>query len=530
MTDTTPNTPFQHSADNVTLSMLLVSIVALGVIFAKSLVEMEYRWSSLEQYSHGYMIPAVAIFLVWVNMRAVKAMSWQPSWWSSGLMLMALIGWCLGELSSLFIIVHYSFIVAIVALTMSLIGWRGVLLLWAPLLYLIWMIPLPVFILNQLSQELQLISTQIGVAVIRLMDITVFAEGNVIDLGNYQLQVVEACSGLNYLFPLMSFGFLLAVLYKGPRWHSLLIFFATIPITVFMNSLRIGMIGIAVEYWGIGVADGFMHAFEGWFVFMTCLALLVLLIWLLNIRNRDGIGVLSRIDLSYPSLDEIKTVKRGSRATRNTVAASTALCILMVPISLNFSTMEEVVPEREMFSQFPLIKNGWTGQEGVIEDRVLASLSLSDILFANYRRADIDMPINIYVAYYASQSTGATIHSPRSCIPGGGWEITSLEQLDLSDSLGMEGPEVNRAIIQMGAQRQLVYYWFQQRGRTITNEYLAKWYLLQDGLTMSRSDGALVRLVIPIPADGDEASADKDLQQFLRDFYSDLERFIPGGD
>ena len=94
----------------------------------------------------------------------------------------------------------------------------------------------------------------------------------------------------------------------------------------------------------------------------------------------------------------------------------------------------------------------------------------------------------------------------------------------------MEGPEVNRAIIQMGAQRQLVYYWFQQRGRTITNEYLAKWYLLQDGLTMSRSDGALVRLVIPIPADGDEASADKDLQQFLRDFYSDLERFIPGGD
>ena len=103
-------------------------------------------------------------------------------------------------------------------------------------------------------------------------------------------------------------------------------------------------------------------------------------------------------------------------------------------------------------------------------------------------------------------------------MPGGGWQITGLSQLDLSDAMGMDSPTVNRTIIKLGEQRQLVYYWFQQRGRIITNEYLAKWYLFQDGLAMGRSDGSLVRLVTPILPGADPAKADARLQAFLKDF------------
>ena len=118
-------------------------------------------------------------------------------------------------------------------------------------------------------------------AVIRLFDISVFVEGNVIDLGVYQLQV-ESLQRPELFVPADELLVSYRRVIPRPRWHSWLIFLATIPVTVLMNSFRIGMIGVTVEYWGIEMAEGVLHAFEGWFVFMACLAVLALLIWLLN--------------------------------------------------------------------------------------------------------------------------------------------------------------------------------------------------------------------------------------------------------
>lgn len=507
--------------------LLAVSLIALGFVFSGGLVEMEGRWSSTEEYSHGYMIPGVALFLLWKALPDVKRIDWRPTWWSVSLMAVALVGWLLGEISTLYIIVHYSMVLALVALVLSAIGWQGLGRVWASLLYLVFMIPFPVFIYQGLSAHLQLISTDLGVAVMRLFNVSVFVEGNVIDLGVYQLQVAEACSGLRYLFPLMSFGFLIAVLYRGPRWHRWFIFLATIPITVLMNSLRIGIIGITVERWGIEAAEGFLHTFEGWFVFMACVAVQVWLIWLLNLSRKDGRSVLDRIDLSYPNWRQITSVPAGGRKTRSTLMACTILCLLAVPASIAISERAEVSLTREKFVQFPLIKNGWIGSEGSISQEVLRSLQPTDYILAKFHRGSDPLPVDFYIAFYASQRTGTAIHSPRSCLPGGGWEITDLSQLDLSDAIGMTGLRVNRVVIQLGSQRQLMYYWFQQRGRNITSEYLAKWYLFLDGLTMERSDGALVRLITPIPEGSDEVTADDHLQTFLGDFYHELPRFLP---
>ncbi len=516
------------SLPDIAILSLLFAIVLLGFLFWDGLVEMERRWSITDEYSHGYMIPLVALFFLWQKLPALRGLDWQPSNLAIVTMLAALCGWLLGELSSLFIIVQYSFILALVALALAVYGWAGFKLTWAAFAYLIFMIPLPVFLYQGLAAQLQLISTILGVAVIRLFDISVHVSGNVIDLGVYQLQVVEACSGLRYLFPLMSFGFLIGYLYRGPMWHRWLIFLSTVPITILMNSFRIGVIGVTVEYWGIDMAEGFLHDFEGWFVFMACLGVLLFEIWLLNLFSKSKVPIFDLIDLDYPATAEVRNAVPGRRSNRRQVFLTTAVLALAVPISVVIANREEHIPDRTDFNAFPLIKGDWIGRESRIQDqKILDELSVTDYMIVDYRSLTSVSPVNFYVAYYESQRKGSAIHSPRSCLPGGGWKISELSQQVQDDVPAAQGLTLNRAVIAHGGNKQLVYYWFQQRGRTITNEYLAKWYLFWDSLTMGRTDGALVRLITVIPENESVEEADARLKAFLSDFYPAIPKFIP---
>ena len=133
--------------------------------------------------------------------------------------------------------------------------------------------------------------------------------------------------------------------------------------------------------------------------------------------------------------------------------------------------------------------------------------------------------VNLYVAYYASQRKGESPHSPIVCIPGGGWAITSLEQINY-DNAGEERP-LNRVIIQKGEVKELVYYWFDERGRKIANEYWAKFYLLADAIVKNRTDGALVRLTTQVSPGESERDADQRLQAFMQDAVPRLSEFLP---
>ena len=115
------------------------------------------------------------------------------------------------------------------------------------MLHLVFMLPLPQFLYWKLSTALQLVSSGVGVELVRLAGVPVFLDGNIIDLGVYKLQVAEACSGLRYLFPIMSFTYVFAVLYRGAVWHKLVLLFSAVPLAIAMNAVRIGVIGILVD-------------------------------------------------------------------------------------------------------------------------------------------------------------------------------------------------------------------------------------------------------------------------------------------
>jgi len=484
-------------------------------------------WWEREEYNHGYLIPVVAAYLLLLRADDFAKANVKGSWSGLIVVLMGAAGLILGELSAVYTITQYYFLLALVGVLIMAIGWKGMRIIWAPVFYLFFMIPLPNFLYNNLSAELQLISSDIGVTVLRLVGISVFLEGNVIDLGSFQLQVAEACSGLRYLFPLTSFGFLLAYLYRGPVWQKLIIFLSTLPITVLMNSFRIGVIGILVEYYGIAMARGFLHDFEGWIVFMACVGILFAEMWLFAFFSRRRF--VDAFEVDVPPLS--KFLAFFPRNASYIPAASIIVVFLITSyIVSSFQVREEIVPPREQLSTFPLVLDDWRGQEKAIERVFLEELKLDDYLMANYGRSDDRVPVEFYVAYYDSQRKGASVHSPRSCLPGGGWRIEEFDQHQINDV----GPDassvnVNRVLIKLGTNRQLVYYWFQQRGRNITNEYLVKWYIFWDSLTQNRSDGAMVRLVTPVPEGMDLAEADQRMEKFLRKVDPLLAYYVPRG-
>jgi EpsI family protein len=214
------------------------------------------------------------------------------------------------------------------------------------------------------------------------------------------------------------------------------------------------------------------------------------------------------------------------RALPPSLLVASAVMLLFSAAALSMPAPRAATLQRESFTTFPLQLDGWSGRREAMNGVYLDTLKLDDYLLANYARGGA--PVNLYIGWYATQSAGAATHSPRACLPGGGWRIVDLHRTPIEQVRVGAGPlQVNRALIASGEQRELVYYWFVQRGRIVTSEYMVKWYLLVDSLLRHRSDGALVRIVVPIPAGVFDGDADRDLQSFASAIAPQLSRFIP---
>lgn len=505
------------------LLILCFAVIFAAISYASldSLIRMEHQWGTREEYGYAYIIPFVTGYFIWQRSADLKQAEFNISWLGGLLLLVGCFLIVLGVLSATHSITQYGYVFSIISTALFFMGWPAFKIIVGPLLLLFLAVPLPNFIFNNLSADLQLISSQIGVAVIRAFGISVYLEGNVIDLGKYQLQVVEACSGLRYLFPLISLAIISAFIYQAALWKRAIIVISSIPITILMNSFRIGVIGVLVEYWGIEQAEGFLHDFEGWIIFMACLGLLLLEMWLLVAFGKNKQKLSEVFAIEMPARLPVDASYQQRNVSLQHIVPSVLILVLAFYVG-NLNERSEIIPERQTFTSYPLQFDEWNGRRDTIEKIYLDELKLDDYVMADYRNNDSGN-VNLYLAYYESQRSGSAAHSPKSCIPGGGWRINSHSIIEVNNI----GKQVNRMLIKKGDHGQLVYYWFQQRGRNITNEYLVKWYLFWDALTRNRTDGALVRLTTPISPGEDIARADAKLVKFAGQIQPFMSDYIP---
>jgi exosortase D (VPLPA-CTERM-specific) len=500
----------------------LAVVVLIGIAYAESLAYLVAQWMEDDNFSHGFFVPVITVALIWLRREQVVAAGMVPSWWGLGPALLGLALYLVGELATIYFLQHLSLWLMIVGLALAVAGPRATREMAFPLGYLLTMIPPPQMLQQSLSSSLQLMSSALGVGFLQLIGVTAFREGNVIDLGPIQLQVVEACSGLRYLIPLIALTLLSAYLFQNRLWKRVVLVASAIPLAVLLNGLRIGLIGVLVDRFGKGAAEGFMHAFEGWFLFVLSLAILGAEMWLLG-----KIGAGSAPGIEQPAA-RAGAVAFGRDAFVVSRPALVCIGLLAVMTSMSFyvAGRDNAPPPRQAFVEFPMQLAGRQGEPMAMERQYVDVLRFDDYLLANYQGPG--GPINVYAAYYRSQEKGRATHSPKTCIPGGGWEITSLDEVAVpGHDVAESGFRANRVMIQKGEQKQVVLYWFKQRHRVVTSEYLVKFFLLVDALTMKRTDGALIRLVAAVQPGESEGAADQRVLQMAAAVQPLLPAYVP---
>ncbi len=185
----------------------------------------------------------------------------------------------------------------------------------------------------------------------------------------------------------------------------------------------------------------------------------------------------------------------------------------------------EVYVPREPLEDFPMQVGNWSGVEVPISSMSRAVLGPGDFLERNYTAPTTQSPLDLFIAYFPSQRTGDTIHSPKNCLPGAGWTPTESAVIQIPWQNGRV--TANRYVLQQGLDRQVVIYWYQAHGRTEASEYWAKYYLVSDAVRLNRTDGALVRVITLLGDQESVASGQQRALGFIHLILPLLNAYIP---
>jgi EpsI family protein len=201
----------------------------------------------------------------------------------------------------------------------------------------------------------------------------------------------------------------------------------------------------------------------------------------------------------------------------------TAGILLGASLLLHGVSHGESVAPRQPLRDLSFQLDNWQGQEHPLQRQILQAVGVSDYTNRLYRDRKGEL-VQLYIGYYDSQRTGDTIHSPKNCLPGAGWDPIRSGYATISLA-GGRSIVVNEYVIQQDQDKELVFYWYQGRGRVIASEYWGKFWMIADAISRNRTDGALVRVITPIS--GGETAARERLLSFTQILFPHLDEFIP---
>jgi exosortase D (VPLPA-CTERM-specific) len=396
------------------------------------------------------------------------------------------------------------------------------------MLVFIILIPPPALISNNTFSILQYVSTEIAAWVMRFSGISVYLEGNTIDLGGYYIEGNEVCD-CGVIYPLLLAACLIILLLNISRWLKLGILVSTVIVMILVNSGRILVASALYESYGEKATNVFLEYYGSIALLMTSIVILLVFVYVLVVSVkylRAEKKILINSNVSENEKNRNIKFKKNNKISIP-ILLVLALILLRICEILPSSKSEYTLPKNIAINDLPTKIGEWVGERNKLNDIDIKNLHLTEYVLADYRNSS-NVPVTLLVVYYATQESGKSSHSPRTCLPGSGWAMQNQTKELLIQAKPEKMPlYYNRLQAIKGQNRQLVYYWYQQRGRNITNELILKWYLFLDAFTKNRTDGTLVRVTTTLNMGETWQDADKRLLNFITKLHPILSRYLP---
>jgi exosortase len=252
-----------------------LAAAGFALLYQQVIVKLVMDWYHDANYSHGFLIVPLALYFASERRGRLATLPLAPSAFGLVVVLGSVCVLMAGILGSELFLTRISIIGTVVGVLLFVCGWQHLRALAFPVAFLLLMLPMPPVIFNQIMVPLQLLASQFGESALRIANVPVLREGNVLILAHTTLQVAEACSGIRSLVSLLTLAIVLGY-FSDPRgWVRTLVALSSIPVAIVTNGFRVAGTGIAAHRFGAVVAEGFFHEFSGWLVFVTAFMLML---------------------------------------------------------------------------------------------------------------------------------------------------------------------------------------------------------------------------------------------------------------
>lgn len=482
------------------LVVILIACASFGLLYFDHFPKLIALWN-LDDFSYCYLVPLIFVYLVWDKLD----LNINPSpFLGMVAFLLFFFIYYVGLMAAMGSFVYFSMWGFILASFISIYGVHFVIANKFSLTILLFIVPIPSFLTTVITFRLRLVSSWISEMLIKASGISVYREGNTLDLGTAALQVVDACSGLRYLMPSILLAMLVGYFFLHSRFKRVLLVVLSIPISVFSNSIRIYIVALVSKYISVDVATGLFHDFAGLLIFLTTIILVVICVLIFRVNDEPSKSVSPAIPTT-----------RG--LTMKEFALWGGVCLMSVYLSFYETHVVDYDPMEQSLSTFSI--------ESDSEKRLSLSAAEEAVLqpdeyfMATYKLDGA--PYYLLITKYLSQSMGRLAHYPVTCLVGSGWNVEKTSTVFVQYK-GVTLP-FRQTLLNRGEALLISRIMYVQRSRLLTNPLLYKYYLLYDGIVHERTDGVLIRFDMSIPGNVGMAEANRMADVFSVKIISELE-------